>query len=99
MKRCPQCNRVETDESLKFCRVDGATLVSDLSAAEREAATIQLGSSAPNESATDNLPQTTDRDLNRDTAPTTVLPPQPAARSFNESRLTTRRRLNSRRLA
>ena len=26
MKRCPQCNRVETDEALKFCRVDGATL-------------------------------------------------------------------------
>ncbi|HYX27087.1 MAG TPA: hypothetical protein VE863_00870 [Pyrinomonadaceae bacterium] len=29
MKRCPQCNRVETDEALKFCRVDGATLISD----------------------------------------------------------------------
>ena len=26
MKRCPQCNRVETDEALKFCRIDGATL-------------------------------------------------------------------------
>ena len=24
MKRCLQCNRVETDEALKFCRVDGA---------------------------------------------------------------------------
>lgn len=23
MKRCPQCNRVESDEGLKFCRVDG----------------------------------------------------------------------------
>jgi len=29
MKRCPQCNRVETDQTLKFCRVDGATLISD----------------------------------------------------------------------
>jgi TolB-like protein len=27
MKRCPQCNRVETDELLKFCRVDGVPLV------------------------------------------------------------------------
>ena len=32
MKRCPQCNRVETDEALKFCRVDGAVLVADESA-------------------------------------------------------------------
>ena len=29
MKRCPQCNRVESDEAVKFCRVDGAVLVSD----------------------------------------------------------------------
>lgn len=29
MKRCPKCNRVEADEALKFCRVDGATLISD----------------------------------------------------------------------
>ena len=27
MKRCPQCNRVESDELLKFCRVDGVPLV------------------------------------------------------------------------
>jgi adenylate cyclase len=27
MKRCPTCNRVETDEALKFCRIDGAALV------------------------------------------------------------------------
>jgi len=29
MKRCPQCNRVEADDALAFCRVDGAALVSD----------------------------------------------------------------------
>jgi len=29
MKRCPQCNRVETDETLKFCRTDGAPLVDE----------------------------------------------------------------------
>src|SRR5437016_8412509 len=29
MKRCPQCNRVETDDALSFCRADGARLVAD----------------------------------------------------------------------
>ena len=29
MKRCPQCNRVETDDALAFCRADGSRLVSD----------------------------------------------------------------------
>ena len=29
MKRCPQCHRIETDEALKFCRVDGAVLITD----------------------------------------------------------------------
>lgn len=33
MKRCPQCNRVETDDALMFCRTDGATLVEDASEA------------------------------------------------------------------
>jgi len=28
MKRCPQCNRVEIDAALAFCRLDGARLVS-----------------------------------------------------------------------
>ena len=32
MKRCPTCNRVEADETLAFCRVDGARLVSDADA-------------------------------------------------------------------
>src|SRR6266542_1239361 len=27
MKSCPTCNRVETDETLAFCRLDGAHLV------------------------------------------------------------------------
>jgi adenylate cyclase len=27
MKRCPTCNRVETDEALVFCRADGTRLV------------------------------------------------------------------------
>lgn len=29
MKRCPHCNRVESDNSLAFCRVDGTALIPD----------------------------------------------------------------------
>ncbi|HEX6733111.1 MAG TPA: hypothetical protein VF074_24025 [Pyrinomonadaceae bacterium] len=29
MKRCPQCNGVETDDALVFCRADSIALVSD----------------------------------------------------------------------
>jgi adenylate cyclase len=34
MKRCPQCNRVETDDALAFCRADGTHLVADTELAE-----------------------------------------------------------------
>src|SRR5215831_430700 len=37
MKRCPTCNRVETDDALNFCRIDGALLVSTQSFPEAEA--------------------------------------------------------------
>src|SRR5438552_11717324 len=49
MKRCPQCNRVETDETLKFCRADGTPLVA---AAESESATMNLPASRPSEEIT-----------------------------------------------
>jgi len=29
MKRCPQCNRIESDNTLTFCRVDGTALTKD----------------------------------------------------------------------
>jgi len=78
MKRCPQCNRIETDESLKFCRADGVTLVSDSSSFNSEAGTAQLGSSPDaSEVHTSILPNNTVVNVNRVTAPTTVLPPQP----------------------
>ena len=44
MKRCPRCNRVETDETLKFCRVDGAALVT-APVTESESTTMTLTSS------------------------------------------------------
>src|SRR5687768_518311 len=74
MKRCPQCNRVETDETLKFCRVDGATLVSESSSLD-EAGTAQLRASpAASEVHTSILPHNTQANVNRATGPTTTLP-------------------------
>jgi TolB-like protein/Flp pilus assembly protein TadD len=75
MKRCPQCSRVESDEALKFCRVDGATLVVDSSSIGSEAGTAQLGSQSDlSEVYTNILPHNTNPDVNRATGPTTTLP-------------------------
>src|SRR5262252_8204870 len=79
MKRCPQCNRVETDEGLKFCRIDGTTLVNDSSSTSSEMGTAQLGVSPDaSEVHTSILPHRTDANINRGTASTTVLPAQGA---------------------
>ncbi len=80
MKRCPQCNRVETDEALKFCRVDGTTLISESSAFAGEAGTAQLGVGPDaSEVHTSILPHTsTSPEIHRSTAPTTVLAPPSA---------------------
>jgi TolB-like protein/Tfp pilus assembly protein PilF len=51
MKRCPTCNRVETDETLKFCRLDGTLLVAAV-ASESESATMALPASRPSEEIT-----------------------------------------------
>jgi TolB-like protein/Flp pilus assembly protein TadD len=72
MKRCPQCNRVETDEALKFCRVDGATLT-ELSSLGDGAGAAQLLSDT-SEIHTSILPHRTDAHINRPTGATTVLP-------------------------
>jgi TolB-like protein len=79
MKRCPQCNRVETDDKLVFCRVDGARLVSESASLSSEPGTARLSSSSPasDEIETSILPHTTDAAISRGTGPTTVLPAQP----------------------
>jgi len=75
LKRCPTCNRVETDDALAFCRADGTRLVSDSSPLNSEAGTAQLGSaSAETEIDTSILPRTTGAGTSRTTGPTTVLP-------------------------
>jgi adenylate cyclase len=72
MKRCPQCNRVETDDALVYCRVDGAALVSESSLLASEAGTAQLAGDA-NEVDTSILPHNTEVNVSRGTGPTTVL--------------------------
>lgn len=44
MKRCPQCNRVESDDSLAFCRVDGASLIQDSESLNEDVGTIRFNS-------------------------------------------------------
>src|SRR5215471_20201373 len=85
MKRCPQSNRIETDETLKFCRADGTTLISDSSSFSGEAGTAQLGASPDaGEVHTSILPRTTKSNVDRATAATTVLPPQPGPGTTSE---------------
>src|SRR5437868_12125030 len=79
MKRCPQCNRVETDDALVFCRADGTALISDSASLDRDERTARFGSaSLASEIETSILPHATDADLSRPTAPTAMLPPQHA---------------------
>ena len=44
MKRCPQCDRVETEDALTFCRVDGTPLVRELGAVSEGAETLRFSS-------------------------------------------------------
>jgi TolB-like protein/Tfp pilus assembly protein PilF len=78
MKRCPQCNRVEADNMLAFCRVDGTSLINDSASVEADAGTVRF-TSAPvsGEVATSVLPNApTAPEINRSTGPTTVPPQQ-----------------------
>ena len=75
MKRCPQCNRFETDDALAYCRADGTALIRDSGSISGDAHTAKLGSGpVSSEIETSVLPHRTDASINRPTAPTTVLP-------------------------
>jgi Tol biopolymer transport system component len=92
MKRCPQCNRLETDDALVFCRTDGTALVSDSSPPNREAGTARRGSaSEPSEIETSILPHPTDAAISRSTTPTTVLPAQPTVTTVRLAKLKRRK--------
>src|SRR6267378_1869559 len=78
MKRCPQCNRVEPDDTLAFCRVDGTPLISGSGLVSAVTGTAKFASApVSSEIETSVLPRaSTSPEINRPTAPTTVLPSQ-----------------------
>ena len=88
MKRCPQCKRVEADDSLVYCRTDGAALVPSPLASE--SSTAQLDAS---EVHTSILPHKTDAAFERVTGPTTSLPVPPPTGTAQELARTGRRRI------
>jgi len=72
MKRCPQCNRVESEETLTFCRVDGTPLVRESGAVSDSVGTVKFGH-VPTADETETRILPTDEILTRPTAPTTGL--------------------------
>ena len=76
MKQCPQCYRLEPDDTLAYCRADGTALISDSGPVSTEAGTVKFASApVSSEIGTSVLPQTiTDPGISRPTAQTTVLP-------------------------
>ena len=72
MKRCPKCNRAESDDSLAFCRADGTRLLSDGSFVSEGAGTLRFDS-APVTGETETRILPTGEGLSRPTAPTTML--------------------------
>ena len=92
MKRCPQCHRVESDEALKFCRIDGATLINESGSISGDAGTARFGSGAvSSEIETSVLPHRIEADINRPTAPTTILPAATSPSTTRELTKSTRR--------
>jgi hypothetical protein len=55
MMRCPTCLRTYPDETVRFCRVDGATLASAAAALDQSSATRVLAPRATNEAPTEML--------------------------------------------
>ena len=59
MKRCSQCNRLEPDDTLGYCRADGTALISDSGPVSAEGGTVKFGSAAvSSEIETSVLPHT-----------------------------------------
>ncbi|HEX7295225.1 MAG TPA: hypothetical protein VF251_05690, partial [Pyrinomonadaceae bacterium] len=46
MKRCPRCNRVETDGALAFCRADGTPLVNESRSISEDIGTVRFDSAS-----------------------------------------------------
>ena len=86
MKRCPQCNRVEADDSLVYCRSDGTPLVSTPLTSEPIASESNTAHFDASEVHTSILPHNTDANVNRGTGPTTSLPVQPSTATTEQLR-------------
>ncbi|MGI9166908.1 MAG: TPR end-of-group domain-containing protein [Pyrinomonadaceae bacterium] len=86
MKRCPQCNRLESDDALGFCRVDGTLLVGDSTNTDSDADTMILGSgSVAADAGTNRLTDASTNVSNvRQTGPTTILVERPEAERTRE---------------
>lgn len=85
MKRCPQCNRVETDDTLAFCRTDGVALITISGSVSGDAATAKFGSGTMSSETETNVSHaSTNPEINRRTAPTTVLPKQRGQKTRRE---------------
>jgi hypothetical protein len=76
VKRCPQCHRVEADDTLAFCRSDGAALIDVSGPLSGALNTAKFGSGPVlSEIDTSLLPQTaTTPEIMHNTGPTTALP-------------------------
>src|SRR4026209_748294 len=74
MKRCPQCHRVEQDDTLTFCRSDGTALIT--ASFSDDLNTAKFGSGpVSSEIETSLLTHTsTTPEISRNTGPTTALP-------------------------
>src|SRR5258706_9415406 len=94
MKRCPQCNRVETDDTLVFCSADGTALISDSFSFSGDAGTAKFGAGpVSSEINTSLLPHTsTASDIKRSTGPTIVLPSSDTQHKTRELNKPTRRK-------
>jgi len=94
MKRCPTCNRLEPDTALKFCRIDGGTLINEPLSVGAEAGTAMLGSASLSTGIeTSILPPNTGSNISRGTGPTTALSPQQVAASTQQFSGTQRRKV------
>ena len=72
MKRCPQCSRVESDDTLTFCRTDGTPLVRESGAVSESAGTLKFSPTQGADTGETRILPAGDG-LSRPTAPATVL--------------------------
>src|SRR5262245_10338929 len=91
MKRCPSCNRVETDETLAFCRAVGTALVTH-SLSGGKSGSASASGNASSEIETSILPHSTDAGISRATGTTTVFDAQPGLARTRKLANTKRRR-------